>query len=73
MKVGDSSDLNLNLVLQLTMVGLQVSHTPFSGPQFSHLQMSRMNKGLERIDTPDLGWLSPRTKVQWPIKEPQQG
>lgn len=30
--------------------------------------MSRINKGLERIDIPDLGWISPRTKVQWQIK-----
>lgn len=30
--------------------------------------MSRINKGLERIDIPDLGGVSPRTKVQWQIK-----
>lgn len=41
--------------------------------QFSHLQTSWMNKALERIDTPDLGRVSPRTKAQWSTKGPQQG
>ena len=66
---GDSSNFNLNLILQLRAVGLQVSHTPFSGPQFSHLQVNRMNRGLERIDTPDLVGLNhgqdPKPLATW--------
>lgn len=56
-----------NHALQLSAIGLQVSHTP-PPSQFAHLQMSTINRGLERIDIPDLGWVNPRRKVRWQMK-----
>lgn len=58
---------SLNYALQLKAIGLQVNRAP-SLSQFSHLQTSTILRLLERIDIPDLRWVSPRRKFWWPIK-----